>query len=398
MMRIAYVCADSGVPVFGRKGCSVHVQEMIRAFRRSGGDGQVELFAAAADGSPPAELDGLRVHRLPSVRADTPGLAAVELLNRAIAVALSGARAFDLVYERYALWSAAAMEHARAAGVPGLLEVNAPLIEEQAEHRGLRDVRGAAVIAARVFSSATALLAVSAEVAAWLGRRPAAHGRVHLVPNGVDPERFRPDVPAALPAAPGTFTVGFVGSMKRWHGLAVLIEAFALLHERVPASRLLLVGDGPEQAAIRVDLTRRGLTDVAHLTGSASPGEIPALLTCMDVAVAPYPDARGFYFSPLKVYEYLASGRAVVASRVGQVAAIMRHEVDGLLCPPGDAAALAAALERLHGDPALRARLGEAARANAVAHHSWDARAATIIALARAARVAPPTRDQAVEA
>ena len=109
MMRIAYVCADSGVPVFGRKGCSVHVQEMIRAFRRSGGDVQVELFATAADGSPPAELDGLRVHRLPSVRADTPGLAAVEVLNRAIAVALSGAGAFDLVYERYALWSAAAM-------------------------------------------------------------------------------------------------------------------------------------------------------------------------------------------------------------------------------------------------------------------------------------------------
>ena len=387
MMRIAYVCADSGVPVFGRKGCSVHVQEMIRAFRCGGAD--VELFAAAADGSPPAELDGLRVHQLPSVRADTPGLAAVEVLNRAIAVALSDAGAFDLVYERYSLWSAAAMEHARAAGVPGVLEVNAPLIEEQAEHRGLRDERGAAAITARAFSSATALLAVSAEVAAWLRRRPppAARGRVHLVPNGVDPERFRPDVPAALPAAPGTFTVGFVGSMKRWHGLAVLIEAFALLHERVPASRLLLVGDGPEQAAIRVDLARRGLADVAHLTGSASPGEIPALLTCMDVAVAPYPDARGFYFSPLKVYEYLASGRAVVASRVGQVAAIIRHEVDGLLCPPGDAAALAAALERLHGDPALRARLGAAARANAVANHSWDARAATIIALARSQAV-----------
>src|SRR5213592_1134245 len=75
-----------------------------------------------------------------------------------------------------------------------------------------------------------------------------AHGRVHLVPNGVDPERFRPDIPPALPAPLGIFTVGFVGSMKRWHGVPVLIDAFATLHERVPASRLLLVGDGPEQA------------------------------------------------------------------------------------------------------------------------------------------------------
>ena len=382
MMRIAYVCADAGVPVFGRKGCSVHVQEIIRAFRRGGA--QVEIFAAAGAGSPPPEFDGVRIHRLPSVRADTPGLAAVEVLNRTIAVGLSQAGPFDLVYERYSLWSAAAVEHARAAGVPALLEVNAPLIEEQAQHRGLRDARGAAAVSARAFSAATALLAVSAEVAAWLARHPAARGRVHLIPNGVDPDRFRPDVAPALPA-PDAFTVGFVGSMKRWHGLVPLIEAFALLHERVPASRLLLVGDGPEQAAIRVELTRRGLAAAAHFTGSAAPEDVPALLTSMDVAVAPYPDARGFYFSPLKVYEYLASGRAVVASRVGQVAELITHEVDGLLCPPGDARRLAAAFERLHGDAALRARLGAAARANAVQHHSWAARAATIIALGRAA-------------
>jgi len=222
-----------------------------------------------------------------------------------------------------------------------------------------------------------------AEVAAWLARQPVAHRRVHLVPNGVDPERFRPDVPPALPAQPGIFTVGFVGSMKRWHGVPVLIDAFTALHERVPATRLLLVGDGPEQAAIVADLARKKLTDAAHLTGSAAPRDIPALLTSMDAAVAPYPDAKRFYFSPLKVYEYLASGRAVVASRVGQVAAMIKHEVNGLLCPPGDAGALADALQRLHDDPPLRARLGQGARTSALEHQSWEARAATIIALAR---------------
>jgi glycosyltransferase involved in cell wall biosynthesis len=385
MMRIAYVCADPGVPVFGRKGCSVHVQEMVRAFRRHGA--RVDLFAARADAPLPSvpELEGLRIHDLPAVRATGTGLPAIEVLNRALAVGLAQSGPYDMVYERYSLWSAAAMEHARAAGVPGLLEVNAPLIDEQAEYRGLGDERGAAAIAARVFGAATALLAVSAEVAAWLGRQPGVRGRVHLVPNGVDPERFRPDVSPALPAPPGTFTVGFVGSMERWHGLPVLIEAFALLRERVPASRLLMVGDGPEQAAIRADLARRGLTDAVCFTGSAAPRDVPALVTSMDAAVAPYADAKRFYFSPLKVYEYLASGRAVVASRVGQVAAIIEHEVNGLLCPPGDAAALAAALERVYDDPALRARLGEAARASALEHQSWEARAATILALARAA-------------
>src|SRR6266700_241778 len=317
LMRIAYVCADPGVPVFGRKGCSVHVQEMLRALQ-----GHV-----------------------------------------------------------------AGMEHAAAAGVPGLLEVNAPLIEEQAAYRGLRDAGGADRAAARAFRAASVLLAVSAEVAAWLERRGAAGSRVHVIPNGVDAERFRPDVPPAAPGPPGSFTVGFVGSMKPWHGLDVLAEAFARLHQRAPDARLLLVGDGPARVGVCADLSARGLAAVVHCTEAVAPHEVPGLLTSVDAAVAPYPQATGFYFSPLKVYEYLAAGRAVVASRVGQLETVIRHDVNGLLCPPGDAGALAAALERLRCEPALRARLGRAARATVLGNHTWDAVAARVLELAAAVEV-----------
>src|SRR3989449_3803555 len=178
------------------------------------------------------------------------------------------------------------MEHAATAGVPGLLEVNAPLIEEQAAYRGLRDAAGADRVAARAFRAASVLLAVSAEVAAWLERRGVARGRVHVIPNGVDAERFRPDVRPAAPGPPGSFTVGFVGSMKPWHGLDVLVEAFARLHERAPDARLLLVGDGPARAAVCADLSARGLNGVVHCTGAVAPREVPGLLTSVDVAVA----------------------------------------------------------------------------------------------------------------
>src|SRR5437773_765485 len=143
-MRIAYVCADPGVPVFGRKGCSVHVQEMIRAFRRSGAD--VELFAARADDPLPPELEGVRVHRIAAVRAAAPGIAAVEVLNRALAVGLSQAAPFDMVYERYSLWSAAAMEHARAARRAGDLHGRVRGLDEALARRAGPDrrVRGAA--------------------------------------------------------------------------------------------------------------------------------------------------------------------------------------------------------------------------------------------------------------
>jgi len=384
-MRIAYVCADPGVPVFGRKGCSVHVQEMLRALQGRGA--QVDVFAARVDEAPPFGLESLQVHQLPPVGdGDPPShAAAIAALNDELAALLDRAGPYDLVYERYSLWSLAAMEHAATAGVPGLLEVNAPLIEEQAAYRGLRDAGGADRVATRAFRAASVLLAVSAEVAAWLERRGVAPGGVHVIPNGVDTERFRPDVRPAAPGPPGSFTVGFVGSMKPWHGLEVLVEAFALLHGRGRDARLLLVGDGPARAAVCADLSARGLARVVHCTGAVAPHQVPGLVTSADVAVAPYPDASRFYFSPLKVYEYMAAGRAVVASRVGQLETVIRHDVSGLLCPPGDAAALAAALERLRCEPTLRARLGRAARTTVLRQHTWDAIAARVLELAAAA-------------
>src|SRR5947209_19623230 len=113
------------------------------------------------------------------------------------------------------------MNMGKAWGVPGVLEVNAPLIEEQAEHRGLVDRLGAERTARRVFRSATILIAVSREVAAYLARQPGARGRVHVIPNGVDPKRFPPNPARAPSHGPADFVVGFVGSLKRWHGVSV---------------------------------------------------------------------------------------------------------------------------------------------------------------------------------
>ncbi|HEV3257162.1 MAG TPA: glycosyltransferase family 4 protein [Gemmataceae bacterium] len=383
-MRVAYVCADVGVPVFGRKGCSIHVQEVIRALGRLGA--QVEVFSPLYEGEPPADLESVRLHRLPevplAVRRDIPARERASLaLNRPLRTALERAGPFELVYERYSLWSFAGMEHARAVAVPRLLEVNAALIEEQAEHRGLLDRAGAEHIATGVFRDATAILAVSDEVAAYLGRRyPATHGRVHVVPNGVDPDRFAPAARRSTTAG-GGFTVGFVGTLKPWHGLAILVEAFDRLHRAAPDTRLLVVGDGPERAGLEADLAARGLREAVQFTGGVDAGEVPALLGRMDVAVAPYPALPHFYFSPLKVYEYMAAGRAVVVSCIGQLAALIEHEVNGLCCPPGDPGALAAALERLRREPGLRARLGRAARAT-VRRHTWKAVARRILGLA----------------
>lgn len=382
MRRVAYVSADLGVPVFGRKGCSIHVQEVIRAFRSMGLE--IDLFTACPEGTPPSGLKDVVLHKLPA--AAGPDRAAREqaalAANDVLQAALQREGPFDMVYERYSLWSFAGMEYARAAQVPGLLEVNAPLIEEQAQHRGLVDRASALQVAERVFAAADVLIAVSDAVKSYLAQYPATAGRVHVIANGVNPNRFPLDLAPAWPRPAGTFTVGFVGTLKPWHGLATLAEAFALFHRANPMSSLLIVGDGPERERFQEDLAARGVREAAYFTGSVAPEEVPGLLASMDVGVAPYPLSQGFYFSPLKVYEYLAAGLPVVASSIGQLADLIEDGVSGLLCPPGDAVALAGALGRLSSDPAWRKRLGQAARATVLRRHTWDRVVQRIVGLA----------------
>ncbi len=379
MTRIAYICADPGVPVFGCKGSSVHVQEVIRAMLRSGAG--VSLFASRFGGEIPEGLEGTECVALPQVEIregaarEQAQIAAAEQLPDL----LDRHGPFGMVYERYSLWSHAAMGWARGRGIPALLEVNAPLIEEQAEHRELHDHAAAQRIGACAFAGARNIIAVSSGVAAYLTRSGVALGKVHVVPNGVATHRFDP---APRPRG-DALVVGFVGTLKPWHGLAILVEAARIARGREVPLRLLVVGDGPERGELEAQLRSSGLADVTELTGAVSPGEIPGLIARMDVAVAPYPDLPDFYFSPLKIMEYMAAGRATVASRIGDIDGLIVHGENGMLCHPGQASAIADALVQLHRDPALRDKLGENARAKALAELGWDSVVARILALAR---------------
>jgi glycosyltransferase involved in cell wall biosynthesis len=401
-MRFLYVCSDFGVPLDGRKGASIHVREMSRALQNLGHD--VVIVTPRRGGNAPPDFDVPALELEPDPLAqevwellrDDPAagpVAAREL--RALVYDLSLARRAlpllrdfdpDVVYERYALFARAGGTLARSFGVPHIVEVNAPLSDEEASRRGLVHAETARRRERAILHEADHLVAVSPELERWLTALGIQQERVSTLPNAVDPDRFAPsrserELARARLGFDGQPVVGFVGSLRPWHGTRSLVRAVALLHRRGLPARLLVVGDGPERSAVEALAQAEGVAPSVTLTGAVPHDEVCAYLLASDVAVATYEREPGFYFSPLKLFEYLAAGLPVVAADIGELKHCVRHEETGLLYPPGDVEALADALATLLADRRRADAFGRAGRDHVLQYHTWSGNGRLVSAL-----------------
>jgi glycosyltransferase involved in cell wall biosynthesis len=225
---------------------------------------------------------------------------------------------------------------------------------------------------------------VSDEVATELIRLGVRRERVLVSPMAVDAHRFTPAADGARVRASlglgDAFVVGWVGSFRGFHGIDAVIDAFAVLHGKVPAARLLLGGGGARVDDARDRAWRLGISDSVVMPGGIPNTDMPAFLRAMDVAVVSARPAESFHYSPIKLREYLACGVASVAPRLGEIPRTVSDGEHALLYEPGDAAGLAAALVRLEGDPLLREQLGRRGRELAISTSTWDVRLADLLA------------------
>jgi len=213
-----------------------------------------------------------------------------------------------------------------------------------------------------------------------------ADEKIVVNPNGVDTEKFRPHVGGdavrrELGIREDETLAGFVGTFGPWHGVLTLAEAITLLpgDSRV---RFLLVGAGKLREEVQRVLGAAGKEDRVIFSGHVEHESVPALLDACDMLLSPHvplADGSEFFGSPTKLFEYMAMGKGIVASRLGQIGEVLVDQETALLTEPGNARALAEAILRLSSSGELRERLGSAARAAAIARHTWKHNAQRVL-------------------
>ncbi|MEK6650268.1 MAG: glycosyltransferase family 4 protein, partial [Bacteroidota bacterium] len=284
----------------------------------------------------------------------------------------------DVVYQRHALHHYAGGSIARHAGVPYVLEVNASEVWIRSHWSRLIFLGHATSSEGLVLGRADTISVVSHGVREQLRSLDVSTDRIVVAPNGVDPEEFHPFIDGSAVrkrhGAVSATVVGFIGTFTKWHGVEALRDAIIAA---APSARLhfLLVGDGDLRSAIQRSVEEHGVAGMCTFTGLIPHAKAPEYLAACDILVSPhlgFSDGKPFFGSPTKLFEYMAMGKAIVATSLGQISEILTHERNALLVPPGDSGALLAAIVRAASDPALRARLGEAARRDVVEQHTWD--------------------------
>ena len=385
-MRVLYVA--SAIEVGSTSGGSTHVNEVACGLRALGHEVLVVARALPGEGrgQQPRMLDECAV----PVRVVRPRK---ELALLGLGVVSKAIRDFrpDVVMERFYNFAGAGVWLAHRRGIPSLLEVNAPLIDPPNSAKSKLD----RLLLGRMRWWAVRQAKWSAAIVTPLNTTvppEAPRKKIHELPWGANVTRFDPQVRATrreeLDALAEEYKLDrstpvavFLGSFRAWHGVAGFVEVARRLIASGSKLSFLAIGGGPELATFTQRSAEWGLPEGRFVfTGPQPHDRVPLLLGLADIGVAPFDlsvhaplRTFGFYWSPLKVFEYMAMGLPVITVDVPPLNSIVREGQEGLLYPSGDVDALKTALSKLEGDAEMRRRMGASARERVVEHYSWQA-------------------------
>ena len=365
-MKILYAASDQTVP--GTNGGSVHVAAVAEGLAALGH--QVHVLVTPGGALPPGPVQWI---------AMPPPFGRKELrwANAGAVRTIAHHIQPDVIIERYYNFGGEGIGTAATTGALAVLEVNAPVIDHEGSPKRLLDraliVEPMRRWRERICAQSDLIVTPSAGILP----RGTPPGKILELEWGADTDRFRPAVTGAVPFDRPADTVAvFAGAFRSWHGAIHIVTALRELRARGRKDiGAVFIGDGPELPRVRE--AAAGLDGVIF-TGALPHAQMPACLAACDIGVAPF-DASvhralslGFYWSPLKIFEYMAAGLPVVAPALDRIPALVEHNREGLLYDTAIPTGLPHALEALT-DRVLRDRLGRAARDRAVREYSWSA-------------------------
>lgn len=379
-MKICYLCADHGIPILGRKGCSTHVRETCRSLQEAG---HAVFVVTSRQGSDVTEYRDLEIIEVPVLRWRWLGSDIRQwLYNWRLARAMTELikqRAPDVLYERYSLYSTTGMHLAKKFQLPRILEVNTLLVEEQVQR--IHFPRFASWMEDRIVGSAPAIIVVSTPLRDAFVGRGIDPRRITIMPMAVDVRRFYPDVePADLRSRfslNGKTIIGYTGTLTAWHGIDLLFEVaerFKALEENICI--VVIGGDEVKVIELRERVRSRRLGDYLIFAGSVPYTEVPHYISAMDITVIP---GSIEWASPTKLFEYQAMGKPSVAPCLIPVADALTDGREGYLFRPNDVDELTDRLLRLHHNSVERLAMGRRARQRVVERHAWEHNTGRII-------------------
>jgi glycosyltransferase involved in cell wall biosynthesis len=363
-MRILYVAAGMQIP--GAHGGSVHALQLARGLARAGH----EVHLACLRGDPvEGDLDGVELHPLPR----RSSIEQLELLRSGAVRALAARLRPDVVLERFYTFGGTGLRAAAALGIPAVLEVNSPA---RPYPGSLRDRLDALTLVRPVDRWRRWQLA---QARAYVATSPLLlperlRDRTTTIVNGVDVNRIRPGDPGSDDSP---LRCIYVSSFRAWHGAEDLVEAAGRAVEAGASLRITCIGEGPRLEAAREAARTGPARDAVRFLGRVPHAAVPGELAAADVGLAPFSPARhralelGWFWSPIKIFEYLAAGLMVVTADIPELRELLDDSV-ARFYPPDQPAELADRLMALDRDRAAVRAAGVRARALACERYTWD--------------------------
>ena len=360
----------------GRGAEGIHIEEMVAAFRKLGHE--VEVVSLIGEQT---NISNSKKSFLKKITQYCPGFL-YELIE--LSYGIVGCRLLlkqinifhpDFIYERYNLFNFAGLLSSKLKKVPLVLEVNAPLAYERNQYLKLAWKRLAHFCEKTICKHIDLLVVVSTPLKDYFVKQGIPENRILVTPNSADPDKFAPHAETGkkirkkygIPEE--AIVIGFVGKLRPWHGVELLVRSMETIVKENGNCHLLIVGYGPSEEELKKQCKYFELNNYVTFTGKIPHHKIPEYLNAFDIAVSP---KATFYASPMKILEYMAAQKAVIAPEMPNILDIIEDQKTGLCFQPNNNNDLTEKLLLFIKNDTLQKKIAQNARNKILAENGWQ--------------------------